>query len=231
MISNAGHDSDELRLVRMSRGVLEVEQFSRIRTTYTATALTLDTGFTVLVRHPRAGAGYELTPRPADTEDVTGAYLVRLAVAKGSRTGKVTIVEQTPSRSSISIWNAPALDLLEKLLLVGNLGADTRTKLKPIIDRRRDVARLDERIAGLVAQRGKLDQRAGEIRDNLRAIVKNPQAGAQRAKWTKQLDDFASDGNKLGVELADLEAKRLDQRIELENALESFELVAPAPQP
>ncbi|MEZ4366840.1 MAG: hypothetical protein R2939_11195 [Kofleriaceae bacterium] len=226
---SSGYDRDQMRLVRMSRGVLEVEQFARTTTTYVAKALAMDEGFTVLVRHPRAGGSYELTPRPPGTEDVDGGYLVRLTVAKGSREGKVSIVEQTPSRSTISIWNAPALELLEKVLLVAELGADAKAKLRPIIDRRRELARLDERIAGLVAQRGKLDQRAAEIRDNLKAIAKNPQAGAQRAKWTKQLDDFASEGNKLGVELAELEAKRLDQRIELENALETFELVAPAP--
>lgn len=225
------NDRDEMRLVRMSRGVLEVEQFSRITTTYTAKALVLDDGFTVLVRHPHAGGGYELSPRPPGTEDVTDGYLIRLEVAKGQREGEVTVVEQTPSRIQLSIWNQPAIELLERLLVDAALGADTKAKLKPIVDRRRDLARLDERIAGLVAQRGKLDQRAAELRENLKAIAKNPQAGEQRAKWTKQLDEFASEGNRLGVQLAELEAKRLDGRIELENALESFELTAPTPKP
>ena len=45
-----------------------------------------------------------------------------------------------------------------------------------------------------------------------------------------KLDEFTSEGNKLGADLADLEAKRLDQKVELENALETFELVPPAPK-
>ena len=69
--------------------------------------------------------------------------------------------------------------------------------------------------------------RASELRQNLVAIAKNPRAAEQRDKWTKQLDEFASEGNKLGAQLADLEAKRLDLRVELEDALESFELTPP----
>ena len=225
-----GDDRDELRLVKMSRGVLEVEQFARRTTTYTAKAQTLDTGFIVLIRHSRSGWNYELATRPEGTEDLPDGYLVRLAVPAGKREGAITVVEQTPSRSTISIWNAPALEVLEKLLVQVELGPDARKKLKPIIDRRRELAKIEEQLAGLAERRNKLDQRSNELRENLLAIAKNPQAGAQRAKWTKQLDDFTSEGNKLGVQLADLEAKRLDQRIELENALADFELTPPPPK-
>lgn len=220
-------DSDEMRLVRMSRGVLEVETFSRRTTTYTVKALTEDGGFTTLIRHSKAGSAYELTPRPDGTEDLPDAYLVRLVVAAGSREGKLNVVEQTPSRSKLSIWNEPAVALLERLLVDAKLPADARKKLQPIVDKRRTVARLEEQLRGLTQKRNQLDQRANELRENLRAIAKNPAAGEQRAKWTKQLDEFASEGNRLGAQLADLEAKRLDARVELENALESFELAMP----
>lgn len=224
-------DRDELRLIKMSRGVLEVEQFGRRVTAYTAKAMTLDTGFTVLVRHGKAGGAFELATRPDGTEDLPDGYLIRLPVAKGAREGSITITEQTPSRSTLSIWNAPALDVLEKLLLHADLGAEAKKKLKPIVDRRRAVARIEEQISGLVERRNKLDQRANELRQNLAAIAKNPRAAAQRDKWTKQLDEFSSEGNKLGAQLADLEAKRLDQRVELEDALENFELTPPPPKP
>ncbi len=226
--TSTGMDADELHLVRMSRGVLEVEQFSRRTTTYTARAMTLADGFTVLIRHSKAGGTYELKDRPAGTEDLPDAYLVRLAVAKGQREGVIKVVEQTPSRSTISIWNAPAVDLLEKLLVDASLGDETKKKLRPIIDRRRALAKIEEQLAALTEQRNKLDQRAGELRQNLEAIAKNPKAAAQREKWTRQLDEFTSDGNKLGAQLADLEAKRLDQRTDLENAIEDLDITMPA---
>jgi hypothetical protein len=225
--SSVTSDRDEMRLIKMSRGVLEVEQFGRRVTKYTAQAQTLDTGFTVLVRHGKAGGNYELAQHPEGTEDLPDAYLIRLVVAKGTREGTITITEQTPSRSTLTIWHAPALDLLEKLIVHAELGADAKKKLKPIVDKRRAIARIEEQIAGLVERRNKLDQRAGELRQNLVAIAKNPRAAEQRDKWTKQLDEFASEGNKLGAQLADLEAKRLDLRVELEDALENFELTPP----
>lgn len=225
--STTATDRDEHRLIKMSRGVLEVEQFSRRTTTYTAKAQTLDAGFTVLVRHARAGGSYVLASKHEGLEELPDAYLLRLAVAPGSREGTLAVVEQTPTRTTISIWNQPALDLLEKLVVHAELGADARARLRPILEKRRAVARLDEQLRGLAERRNKLDQRASELRQNLAAIAKNPRAGAQRDKWTKQLDEFASEGNKLGAQLADLEAKKLDLRVELDDALDGFELVGP----
>ena len=228
-VSNS--DQDQMRLVKMSRGVLEVERFSRLTTTYTVKALAMADGFTLMLRHPKAGWNYSLDKRPDGTEDLPDGYLIRLVVPKDAREGSISITEQTPSRTTLSIWNAPALDVLEKLLISAEIGPDVRARLQPIIDRRRALAKLEEQLQGVTERRNQLDQRSEELRQNLRAIAKNPKAGPQREKWTKQLDEFTSEGNKLGAQLADLEAKRLDQRVELEDALQSFELIMPAPKP
>nr|MBA3538577.1 hypothetical protein [Deltaproteobacteria bacterium] len=225
--STRADDRDEMRLIKMSRGVLEVEQFARRTTIYTVKSQTLDQGFTTLIRHPRTGTNFILADRPAGTEDLPDAYVVRLTIAKGAREGTITLVEQTPSRSTITIWNKPAIELLEKLLVHADVGADTKKKLKPIIDKRREVAKIEEQIAGITDRRNQIDQRAGQIRAALDSLSKNPQGATQRAKFAKQLDDFTSEGNRLGVQLADLEAKRLDRRVELEDALQDLEITAP----
>ncbi|KAB2898184.1 MAG: DUF4139 domain-containing protein [Kofleriaceae bacterium] len=227
--SRVDNDRDEQRLIKMSRGVLEVEQFARRTTVWTAKAQTMDDGFTVLVRHGKAGGNYQLSNKPEGTEELPDAYLVRLVVPAGKREGTLTVVEQTPARTHISIWNSPALEILEKLIVSADLGGDAKAKLRPIIEKRRAVAKIDEQIVGLTERRNKLDQRANELRQNLKAIAKNPRAGEQRDKWTKQLDEFASEGNKMGAQLADLEAKKLDLRVQLEDTLEEFELV-PSPK-
>jgi hypothetical protein len=41
------------------------------------------------------------------------------------------------------------------------------------------------------------------------------------------LDDCTGAGNAFGAQLADLEAKRLDQRTELENAIEDLDFTVP----
>jgi hypothetical protein len=225
--SSVKDDREEMRLIKMSRGILEVEQFARRATTYVSRAQTIDNGYTVLVRHSKTGWNYALADRPEGTEDLPDGYLIKLTVPAGTREGTITVIEQTPSRSSMSIWNKPALDLLEKLLVHTDLTPDARKKLQPVVDRRRELARIEEQISGLTEKRNKLDQRANELRENIRAIEKNTQANAQRQKWTKQLDEFTSEGNKIGAQLAELEAKRLDKRIELEDTLQDLELTAP----
>jgi hypothetical protein len=223
-------DSDEMRLVKLSRGVLEVEQFARRKTVYTTKAQTLDKGFTVLIRHSKAGYAYELANRPEATEDLPDAYLVRLAVPAGAREGTLELVEQTPSRRSISIWDKPALALLERLYIATDLLPDAKAKLQPIIDKRREIATFDEKLDGLTRQRNQLDQRAAETRENLEAIEKDKNAGALRQKLTKRLEEFTNDGNRIGRELVELESKRLERRIELEDLLQDLDLTAPAPK-
>lgn len=227
--SQVQDDREEMRLVKMSRGILEVEQFARRKTTYTAKAQTLDTGFNVIVRHMKTGWNYALADRPEGTEDLPDGWHIKLTVAAGQREGSVTVVEQTPSRSTISIWDRPATELLEKLVVATDINPEMKKKLQPIVDKRRELAKIEEQLYGLTEKRNKLDQRANELRENLRAIEKNNQAAAQRTKWTKQLDDFTSEGNKLGAQLAELEAKRLDKRSEIEDLLQDLELTAPAP--
>jgi hypothetical protein len=225
--SSIKDDREEMRLIKMSRGVLEVEQFARRATTYTVKSQTMDKGFSMLVRHSKTGWNYSLATRPEGTEDLPDAYLVKVDVPSGQREGTLTVVEQTPSKSSISIWDKPALEVLEKLLVYTDLTPEAKKKLQPIVDKRREMAKLEEQLYGLTERRNKLDQRSGELRENIRSIEKNTQANAQRQKWTKQLDEFTSEGNKLGVQLAEIEAKRLDKRIELEDLLQDLELTAP----
>ncbi len=220
-------DSDEMRLVKLSRGVLEVEQFARRSTTYNVKAQTMDQGFSLLVRHPKAGWNYSLTSRPEGTEDLADGYLIKMAVPANSREGSITVVEQTPARFTISIWDPSALVVLEKILTVTEVTPEMRKKLQPIIDKRREVAKLDEQIDGLRRRRDTLDQRSNELRRNLRSIEKNNEAKPQREKWTKQLEEFTAEGNKAGAQMAELEAKRLDARVAMEDLLQDLEFTAP----
>ncbi len=227
--STAQHQGDELRLVKLSRGVLECESFARKTTTWTVKGRDPKQGFTVLVRHPKAGWNYELAERPEGTEDLADAYLLPVKVPTGKIEGSLTVTERTPSNTSISIWDVQALPLLEKLLVVTDLGGDARQKLQPIVDKRRDIARFDEQIDGLRRQRDVLDQRAQETRQTLVSIEKDKSATAAqlRQKLTKRLEDFGKDGDRLGREMAELESKRLEKRIELEDALQNLEISAP----
>ena len=224
------YDGDEMRLVKMSRGILEIESFARKVTTYTVKAQTMNEGFNVLVRHPKAGWNYELTTRPDGTEDLPDAYLLKVTVPPGKKEGTLSVTEQTPSRREMSIWDSPALPLLEKLILATDLTPEIRAKLQPIVDRRRAIGKFDEQLDGLKRQRDVNDQRANETRQNLESIQKDQAATALRQKLTKRLDDFSNEGNRLGRDMAELERQRMEKRIELEDMLQDLDVLAPAPK-
>ena len=225
--SKVERTGDEMRLLRIVRGVLEVESFARTSTTWTVKSQTKKDGFKVLIRHPKAGWSYELVTRPPETEDLNGAYLIPVTVAAGRREGSVDVVEQTPSKMQISIWDTRSVKLLDTLLATGNLTPAARARLEPVVKLRQEIGRIDTQIDGLRRQREELDQRASETRRSLEAIKKDPAAGALRAKLNKRLDEFTSDADRLGREAVELQSKRLEKKIELEDLLQNLDLNAP----
>ncbi len=225
--SSSTYKGDEMRLIRIIRGVLEVEQFSRTETTWSVRGPRQDKTWKVLVRHNQAGSNYELVERPEGTEDLPGAYLVPVVVAKGKTESEVTLVEQTPSRTTVSIWDGRAVDLMATLLLSAELTPQMRTTLQPIVDRRTAIGRIDTEIDGLKRQQIELDERARQTRENLEAIKKDPAASSLRKKLSERLDEFTKDGDAIGRKVVELESQRLEQKIELEDLLQDLDLKAP----
>ena len=226
--STVKDDGQEMRLIRIVRGVLEVETFQRKTTVYTVKSQTSRPAFTVLVRHAKAGSNYTLVSRTPGTEDLPDAYLIPVEVPRQQATS--TVVEQTPTRRTISIWEGRALPLLERLLVATNLGQEARKRLEPIVARRQEIGRIDSQIEELKKQQAELDQRANETRENLDSIKKDPAAGALRAKLSKRLAEFASDGDRIGRQVVELQTKRMSLRIELEDLLQNLDLTAPPAQ-
>jgi hypothetical protein len=220
-----------MRLLKISRGVLEVESFSRTTTTWSVKGKPAEQAYSVLVRHSKAGWNYELVDPPKGTEVLPDGYLIRVEVAKGKTEGSTKVVEQTPSTTTISIWDYRALGLLETLVLSTDLTPDMRTKLQPIVDLRREIGRIDTEIEGLKAQQVELDQRAYETRENLEAIKKDPAATSLRKKLSDRLDDFTREGDKLGRRVVELQSQRLEKKIALEDLLDDLDLSAPPSKP
>jgi hypothetical protein len=225
--SVAKQDGEEMKLIRIVHKVLEVESFARKTTTWSVKAQTRNDGFTVLIRHPKAGYGYDIKERPLGTEDLVDAYLVPLAVKAGSRTATVDVVEQTPSKISLTIWDSRAVDLLQNLLIATNVSPAERAKLQPIVELRQEIGRIDTKIASMEEQRNTLDQRSSETRRNLLAIAKDPRAADLRAKLNARLDDFTKEADRLGREIVELQSKRLEKQIALEDMMENLQFNAP----
>lgn len=225
--SKSQYSGDEMHLLKISRGVLEVESFSRTTTTWSVKGKKATEPYKVLVRHGKAGWNYELVEPPEGTEVLPDAYLVPVPVAKGRTEGSVEIVEQTPSTTTISIWDGRALGLLETLVLSGDLTPDLKAKIQPVVDLRREIGRIDTEIDGLKRQQIELDQRARETRASLESIKKDPAATKLRKKLSDRLDDFTSEGDRIGRKIVELQSQRLEKKIALEDLLQNLDLTTP----
>jgi hypothetical protein len=224
--STKTHSGDDMHLLRIIRGVLEVESFARASTTWTAKGQTTD-GFTVLVRHPKTGWNYTIANPPPGTETLADAYLVPVIAPKGKSEGSTMVVEQTPSKMTISIWDERAIGVLEKILLAGEVTAQMRQSLQPVVDLRREIGRVDTEVEGLKRQQIELDQRANETRQNLEAIKKDAAASALRRTLSNRLDEFTAEGDRIGRKIVELQSTRLEKKILLEDMLQDLDLSAP----
>ena len=212
--------SEQIRSVKLVRGVLEVEAYERATTVWSASGPKELTPYRVLIRHPRRGGNYQLVDPPPGVEELPDAYFVPLSVAAGAKEGSVKVTEQTPRRTSISIWDGAAEQLLDTLLAAKDLDAALRAKLQPIVDKRREMGRIDTEINGLQTQQSELNERVNETRESLRAIQRDPRAGPLRAKLGERLDAFLRDADAAGRKIVELQSKRLELKIELEDLLQ-----------
>jgi hypothetical protein len=217
----------EMTLTRVVRGVLEVESFYQTTTTWDVRGPASPTGFKVLIRQPQTAPNYELATRPKGTEDLEGAWLIPVEVAAKQTRASLEVVEQTPSKTTIAIWDQQALPLLEKFLAAAKLDAAARAKLQPIVDLRREIGRIDTEVDGLRRQQAELEQRAEQARRNLEALKKDPAAGALRSQLNSRLDEFSSEADARGRKIVALELRRLEHKIALEDLIQDLDLRAP----
>ena len=228
--SKSSSSSGETRVVKLVRGTLEIETFYRSTTTYEVrTKNTLTSALDVMVRHPRRSGNHELEGRPEGTTEVDGAYLLPMTVAAGETRASLKVVERTPSRTSVSIWDEASPRLLNALLEVSGDDPTLRARLQPIVDARAAIGRIDTEVRGLKRQQTELDQRARETRANLEAIKKDPKAASLRSRLSKRLESFTRDADALGRQIVELNRQRLEHKIELEDLLRDFEYTPASP--
>ena len=217
----------EMTVTRIVRGVLEVESFYQTTTTWDVRGPARDKPWRVLIRQPQTGPNYDLAQRPEGTEDLEGAWLIPVNVPAQKTSATLQVVEQTPSKINIAIWDQQAIALLEKFLAADNLDAAARKKLQPVVDLRREIGRIDTEVDGLRRQQVELESRADQTRRNLEAIKKDGAANALRQKLNKRLEEFSSEADALGRKIVELESKRLEKKIELEDMIQDLDLRAP----
>jgi chromosome segregation ATPase len=107
-----------------------------------------------------------------------------------------------------------------------------RQRIEPLVKKRQEIGRIDIQIDGMRRQQGELDQRASETRANLEALKRDNAAAAAalRKRLGERLEQFTKDGDKVGRDLVELQSKRLEKKIEIDDLMRNFEFTPPPVQ-
>jgi hypothetical protein len=124
--SSSQYSGEDMHIVRIVRGTIEVENFQRMTTTWTIKGPPSGAGFTVLVRQNKQGGSYALKSKIDGAEELPDAYLIPVKAPPNQTGGSVEVVEQTPSRTTLTIWDSRVPLLLDMVLKLSNLDAATR---------------------------------------------------------------------------------------------------------
>ncbi len=215
---------EEMKLVKIVRGVLNIERFSRVKTVWKATAQKNPDGLTVLVRHPRVGSSYQLKDRPEGTEELPDAFVVPVKLPAGAPTGMLEIIEQAPIQTTIDILDRNAVELLDTLMVQGSLTQEEKDKLQPVIELRHEMGKIETEIEGDRRQQQELDERGEKTRENLRALErdKSAEAAAMRKDLERRLDDWTKQGDALGRDIVKLESRHLQLKVKLQDLMENL---------
>jgi hypothetical protein len=177
----------------------------------------------MFIRHPRYAPHYTLQSRPEGAEDLPNAYLVPVQVGKGLE-GGIELIENTPTKTTISIMDGGALPMLERALQTTELDADAKAKLMPIVKLRQEVGELDAQIEARRRRLDVLERQMEQARENLRRLkdMKGAEAEQMRIERARKLEEWTKESDGIARELLTIEEKREQKLIQLDELLQNL---------
>lgn len=213
------------RLSTIERGIVQSEARS-VRSTKLS-LVNRDSGpATVYVRHPIT-EGFRLDAPSVHVEKFGGAYLLAVNVPAGE-TVQLSIDESTPIHKSIDIRSEQGIaELGVYLKSSAKLDPALESKLERVIERHRALVELSERLATISAQSEVYRQRIEEINAQLVSLRRVSQATELSRHLAKKMEEISQRLQKSTIDAADLEAKRLTERVAMEDQLAELTLDKP----
>jgi len=210
------------RLLTIERGIVRSEARS-IRTTKLSLSNRDGKLATVYVRHPIT-EGFKLEAPASAVEKLGGAYLFAVNVpANDSVT--LAIEESTPIQKSLDIRSESGIGELGLFLhSASKLEPELASKLSHVVERHRAMVELDERLTTIQAQSNVYRERIEEINTQLVSLRRVAQAGELSRHLAKKMEEISQRLQKATIDAADLEAKRLTERVAMEDQLSELTL-------
>lgn len=210
------------RLVTIERGIVHSEARS-LRTTKLSLSNRDGKAATVYVRHPIT-EGFKLEAPASGVEKLGGAYLFAVNVP-ANESVNLSIEESTPIQKSLDIRSEAGISELGLFLhSASKLEPELASKLSHIVERHRAMVELDERLVTIQAQSNVYRERIEEINAQLVSLRRVAQAGELSRHLAKKMEEISQRLQKATIDAADLEAKRLTERVAMEDQLSELTL-------
>lgn len=225
---SAKYDERGARLFKIEAGQMTIERDSVTLTTYKMTNGTKEAA-KVLVRHPRRPGTRLFRPAPG-TEDnaAMGNALVPISMSPNGK-AELVVDERLAQHRPVG-WLDQLADEAVKAYL-----ADSRSDQKSVSQlaaawQIRELWRkqVDEQ-SKLVTERSELERNLGQLKDSLRAIEKNAQAGDLRQKLTKKLGDASTRIDQITKRLVEIELGMREQEVRFRDAIDDIKILSVPP--
>jgi len=209
-------------LLTIERGVVQ-SQARSIRTTKLTLVNRDSKPATVYVRHP-VSDGFKLEMPNSGVEKLGSAYLFAVNVPANDSTA-LSIEESTPLQKTIDIRTDAGIAEIGLFLHAASaLEPQLADQLTRVVARHRTMMGFNERIQTVQAQTNAYRERVEEINAQLVSLRKVPQASELSRNLAKKMEEISQRLQHSTIEIADLEAKLLTERVALEDQLAELTL-------
>ena len=210
---------DSLR--KIERGIATTET-QRIRRTVVELANRGQAAARVFVRH-RVATGWTLRDPPSGMERLGTDLLIPVQVAAG-KSVELVLVESTPIIASVDLRSSDGLQAVEVYLKKPDIDGDLRGSLEAIVAAQRHLASLDDTLATRRAHAEVLRTRVNELAEQLVALRKVGRAQALSGHLAARMRALGDRLDAAAAALSDLETRRLEAGIELDNLVADLSL-------
>jgi hypothetical protein len=219
--TSSGHEV--AGLVKISRGVIQTKSFSIFRHNYEVQASKDDgEAIPLMVSIPKR-PGWELEVEGGKQESETAASLYFAMPVKPGEKTKLEIKEKYPTFNSYRILDQGAQQALMLYIEAKDADGKIVAQLQPLVEKIKKLSDINTSINTLERKRSDLQQRASEIRANLKLLKKSRN---QKLKQEQQQLLLSTDRklSKLTDQLVSLRDQAAQHKVELNTLVEKLEI-------
>jgi hypothetical protein len=200
VLVDARTDQVPARVSRVSAhdGILKQETEERITAIYRARNEN-PTPTTLIIEH-RLASGWKLAPGQTPAESTADAQRFRVVLPPA----KETAFEVRQLRRGESVLMVGNLDsqFIAQLATNGVAVADVERALKPVLDKKAEVAALERRVESLLKDRNTISQDQNRLRENMKALRGSREEKALLQRYARQLNEQETRLDELQAQLA-----------------------------